>query len=292
MSVLEKFSYSCFILAAIIIVFTTAEKLDNIGKPEILKKVAQLKKNKTVIIIPNNPTSEYNYLKKTEIFKLRRMYVQNSIFNLEKYIPTDEVFGHIEDNKPWYGLKYYNCAANAAGTEDVTLGDSEESRFINNPVNLVGINCGGYSIADYKNDPVCTDKIFLNIPHITRYIPETNTIEASYTIKNGHSCTLTGLNARDLGFDYVYAKNYKNLRFKNEENISNKIYKFRDYLHTGGSCGLAGGCTNGSPRQTALEFIYEEKAPKAVIDMQLWHKKPEFPFIKEDINYKIIISSK
>ncbi|MDO5438000.1 MAG: hypothetical protein Q4F80_07385 [bacterium] len=298
----EKFSYMCLIAALIIIIIMAGNKPDILksqkdkARTSIFAKIKpeeeinkRLKEITAIKFIPINPVSDYNYLKKSEIYQIRKACVKDSLFASKNYKPADEVFGNIEDNKPWYGLKYYNCAANQdiRGSKDITEGDSEESRFINNPSQLVGINCGGFQTSNYKSDPICTAKIFHNIPTLSKYHPDTNTIVTSYVVKNGHSCMLTGINARDLGYKYVYAENYKNIEFLYPENISNKIYEFKDYLHTGSSCGIEGGCTNGSPRQDELAIAYDGIEP-AEINLRLWRKLPKSALTKEDINFKLL----
>ena len=249
-------------------------------------------KNTADILWVNLP-SEYNNLTKKEIYDLRKKYVQDSIFAYENYEPSEAVFGAIEDYKPWYGLDYYYCVAYYKGKPELISGPSEESRYINNPSMLVGYNCGGI-MPDENHLDICKQKN-LDLP---RYLQATKTgktkaiIRAKHLLpKHGQYCSLVGLNARDLGYNYAYVDKAINVKFDNKINITNKIHTFKDFLHTGYSCQIKGGCTNSSPLQNELLFLLD-KDKEATIGIKLWAEKPESINTPEDIYYEIDIQKK
>ncbi len=237
-----------------------------------------------------NPTENYNYKTKEEIYEIRKQYVKTSLFATADYSPSSAVFGQIEDKKPWYGLKYQNCIHSVLGTQAATYGNSEESRFVNNPDNLVGILNGGYiPKGDYRNKPFCTDSKLWLIPKKSEYNAETNTIETTYFYPLDHSgFTMTGINARDFGYNFAHADKYSNIEFTNSKNISNSISRFADFIHTGGSCKIEGGCNNDSPHQPELDFSFGGKHT-ARIHLKLWREQPQSPLDEADINYEIVI---
>ena len=233
----------------------------------------------------NSPVNFNNY-SKAKIYETRKRYVAASLFASNKYEPNNQVFGAIEDNKPWYGLNYSGCINDAIGKTAAIEGPSEESRFINNPNVLIGINCGGVSAP--ISDPICRSKDFWLVPTNLSYDGKTKTISAIYKMPYKQTCQLTGINARDLGFNYVWANNVRNINFKNSPNISNQIYSFGDYIHKGGSCRINDGCNNCSPYQPRVEFEYSP-TNTASISFKLWNKMPESKYKNADINYNILI---
>lgn len=81
--------------------------------------------------IPIQKPIDLNFRSKSEILELRRRYVARTP-NLvaHPYEPSAEVFGAIEDNKPWWGLAGQGIWGPG---QNSSLGESEESRFIANP---------------------------------------------------------------------------------------------------------------------------------------------------------------
>ncbi len=261
------------------------------NKPRYEKIDNNLKELTGVKQLKINPTVSFNYLNKSDIYNIRKKYVKNSIFYTQDYEPSDEVFGQITDKKPWYGLKYYNCAGNTKGLNEVIMGDSEESRFINNPNALIGLNQWAYTIDksyDYKKEELCTNTDYSKMLKNLIYKPETNTLIATFKRPKGGTFDLEGINARDFGYNYIYASKIENVEFLEKGNISKGVYKLQDFLHTGNSCGIQGGCNNCSPHQPYLDFKVEDNT-KAKINIKLWRKEPKTPFDTPDINYDIVL---
>ena len=239
-----------------------------------------------------NSPSEYDDLTKQQILDLRKDYVSKSIFSSKWYKPNEEIFGGIEDKKPWYGIDNNNCPF----VSDVNKGMSARSIIINNPAMLVGVvNHLGYK---YSSDtPFCKNKILHFIPDTIYYNKEQKTIVVVYKVDNSvikniqepqyiMPLSFIGLNARDFGFKYAIAQNKYNIYFTKPNNVSKEIYEFLDYLHVGYSCKLPGGCNNVSPLQPELEFRIKELP--AGLTFKLWKRIPRYKAQKADMNLKVI----
>lgn len=255
--------------------------------------------NETEIIdIQINPPTELSYKLKENIYASRIDYVQNSIFHSGNYHPSDEVFGSIESGKPWIA----NDICKDWQTKALKIdGPSEEARFINNPTILVAIEYP-FSFSNFNDVSWCTNSISTISPTKITYQKSKNEITVSYKrlpfeTENNHSFyTFNGVNARDLGYKYAYIDQskttYDKIIFQNDRNISKGIIEFQNFIHLGGSCKVPGGCNNGSPRQTYLEFKQQDtdySQSNGEIYIKLWHKKPSSPSQKADIIEKIII---
>ncbi len=242
-------------------------------------------------IVVNEP-SEYDNLTKQEILDLRKKYVAQSMFNSRYYKPSEKVFGGIVDKKPWYGLDNVACPF----VPEVASGKSARSIYINNPTLLLGVikHLGHNYPAD---TPFCRNKIMQFIPSSMYYDDSKNMIIVVYKVddsvvrdiqqpKYGIPLAFVGLNARDFGYNYVYAYDYYNLYFTKENNVSNEVYTPLDYLHVGSSCRLPGGCNNTSPLQPKFEFMIRE-LPAGVM-FKLWKHSPFHLSQKGDIYLKIV----
>ena len=250
----------------------------------INKKLNQIK---NVVPLKINEPTELDGLTKADIYKIRKNYVKDSIFWDKSYEPSNDVFGQIEDNRPWYGLEYSGCMAAVKGSELVKDGPSEESRFINNPNMLIGVECGGYDTD--KNDSICKDKAFWLMPEKLTYDGRFKTIKAEYKLPYAQKCSLVGINARDLGYNYIHAGSTSNIKFKNGPSAKTSVYSFKDYIHKGPSCGLEGGCNNGSPYQSEVAFDYIPKNYNSSIFLSLWMYEPNRITKRPDLKYIISI---
>ncbi|MBR1461517.1 hypothetical protein IJ596_07820 [bacterium] len=232
-----------------------------------------------------------SYKTKKEIYELRKRYVKESIFSSKDYKPSDSVFGMIEDNKPWIST---NICAKESG-ETYVDGASEESRFIANPTALVALeypfNWDGRQDSSFYENPI--NQL---IPLKISYSKSKNEIEVAYSrfpfeSKAPYFYEFNGVNAADLGYRYAYldlGRSTCKPKFDEKDNISNSVIEFQNFIHLGSSCGVAGGCNNGSPRQTYLEFHVEEYSP-CELYIKLWNSRPNSYRDKADINEKIIV---
>ncbi len=236
--------------------------------------------------IPVNPMSDLNNKTKTEIYVQRKLFVENTIFKNRNYKPSVEVFSQIADKKPWLGIEALTCYGKGP---NAYKGLSEESRYINNPTVLVGLDRVSF---DEKPRKQCSPVDYL-MPVKINYSKDENTIKVIFEVSAykgslGSDFLLKGLNARDLGFKYAYADNINNIAFiQDKNNVSTNVYAFQDFIHLGTACGVKGGCNNGSPNQKELHYTVM-KYP-ASIHLKLWKKIPKNTDAKADINYLIIM---
>lgn len=234
---------------------------------------------------------------KSDIYRLRRKYVAQSLFAKPNYQPSEEVFGGIVDGKPWIDA---NPCSIGSSRRQGTNSFSEESRFITNPNMLVAIE---YPFS-FSNQPSnwCEDSINQLVPKEINYSKENNEIIVVYNqlpfmapVGNKWFYVFNGLNARDLGYKYAYVDNSKSTykpHYTDSTNISNSVIEFQNYIHLGGSCGYESGCNNGSPRQTYLEFqdnFTEYKYKYREIYIKLWKNRPASKNSPADITERIVL---
>ena len=251
-----------------------------------------------VIRIPFVYPSNLSYKTKKEIYEIRKKAVQNSIFRNPNYEPSEYVFGQIVDNKPWMSMKL--CLNRSDGKADIE-GPSEEARYINNPALLVAPEYAFF--ACYCED-FGKKNLTPEIPLYLEYHSDKKEIVVVY--KRLIYCNIPkvdtwfkfkGLNARDLGFKYMYVDKNKStfaFKFKEDVNASNVVHEIQDFIHLGGACGQEGGCNNSSPEQPPLNFTnpcdsrYEDHSSEKVIYIKLWKERPKSPEDEADIVEKIV----
>ncbi len=252
-----------------------------------------------------NPTSSYNYLTKKQIYDLRKNYVKKSLFATNNYEPNQSVFGGIVDNKPWWGTNPCSQLNYTGDYHERVEGNSKVSAQVNNPNALVGISMA-YSPWEYDyNRDFCKSGAAMFLPTTLRYNPKEKIIVATYRVPSiytnfrsnvngqeyGYPLQLSGLNAIDFGYKYVYMVEMKNseMMYQNGASVKDEVQMFTDYLHLGGSCRYKDGCNNISPMQS--DKMFTVKYLPAVLTLKLWKEKPVNKFAKADFYYKIIIDS-
>ena len=116
-----------------------------------------------------NLPSEYNYMSKNQIYRLRIKYVKDSLFYNANYEPSEEVFGQIVDGKPWWGL--ISCdELNYKGDYHQRIeGDSKVSVQMNNPNALVGLSMPYLPWSFDYNKEFCTGEYSKFIPLSLKY---------------------------------------------------------------------------------------------------------------------------
>ena len=255
--------------------------------------------NPNAIKIPFKQPSALSYTTKKDIYEIRKKAVANSIFATPDYQPSEEVFGKIVDYRPWVSMKM--CQYESTGKSDIE-GPSEEGRFIENPALLVAPEYGFYG---YSCEEIQKRGQRKEVPLYMLYDKEKN--ELSIVYKHLVFCnpkkhpawfTLNGLNARDLGYKYVFvdkAKSTFNFQFVEDYNASQFPYEFLNYIHLGHSCKHESGCNNGSPNQPQINFRYPctgsngKFQKNKMIYLKLWKNYPKSVGDKADIIVKIII---
>jgi hypothetical protein len=245
------------------------------------------------IDIPLNSPVVLNGSSKEYILKLRRQYIDKiPALAPKNYKPSMDVFGQIQDGKPWWGMMgmcYYGPG------EKSILGVSKESRFIVNPYLLVGAEEVNAHIIPVKD---AVDKEFYPSPirlswqkngsqaQVTYNVEEFYRQAVKYRYPDTNDLYLSDYNARDFGFNYLAVDS------SGSENITaafDKIININQFIHTGGSCGYPGGCNNKSPHQDEL-VIKWSKLP-AKISIRLWKAQPANARQKADMEYIIDLAS-
>ena len=245
-------------------------------------------------VVPVRPMVALSGASREDVFKLRKEAVAASPFAQENYRPLDATFGEIVSGKPWYAITLCRKEAHAE-----TSGPSEETRFINNPTALVAI----VPVVMFTTDKDwCLKDNYNAIMQKITYDGENREITVTYLdlpleVSNRAPYQFNGLNARDLGYPYVYVdmerSTYKP-SFRQPNNASNSVYEFRDFLHLGPSCDVPGGCNNGSPMQPEITFDKDPKNSRLPreIYLKLWKERPASPQDEPDLVERIIILPK
>lgn len=243
-----------------------------------------------------NPPQEYNYLSKKAIYKIRKGYVESSVFARSDYQPHEAVFGQIESNKPWWGLPNFACHDG-----DPSYGVSAVSRYLNNPnLLLAPMMIYGYR-GEQGREHFCNADYTKYLPTGSYYDPQNRMIFTTYNLhrevidnpqlfsgmnKDAYFLSLIGMNARDAGYEYVNISKLKNIDMVESYNATQHIYMLQDFIHVGGSCGLEGGCNNISPHQPELDF-YVKDLP-AAIEVKLWKSEPQKTSSPVDFTYVLV----
>lgn len=248
-----------------------------------------------------NPLSSYTGKSVNEITKIRQEYVKSSLFKNAQYEPDISVFGQMQDKKAWWGIDHiicYGCKQNPNVRKE---GLSEESRFINNPNMLVGVLVSQIFERTPALKSFCDDKALQMIPASITYDKKYKVITAKYKAtanftkqfgKKGYiKFLLTGLNARDFGYNYAYAIDTANIAFNpvyyiNGNSLDYGIVRFEDHIALGNACEVDGGCNNATPYQPGLEFRVLRLPAEMTIS--LWKHKPLYKNQPANMYYKII----
>lgn len=264
-------------------------------------KILNVKNTSSFQTIKVNPLSEYDYLTKQQIYNIRKNHVKNSLFAKENYEPDKSVFGSIVDNKPWWGTITCNQLNYKGDYHEKIEGPSKVSAQMNNPDALVGLSLPFLPWDQGYNKEFCTSDYGRFLPLAIQYDKKDNLIVAKYKLTrqflrfrasvNGkltrYPIQLSGLNAKDFGYNYVYIYDSKNISmFDKDNNITEDVKRFTDYIHLGGSCQYKDGCNNISPMQ--YDKIFTVYKLPAQINLKLWKKEPANKFMKADMYYRII----
>lgn len=264
------------------------------------RKIQKIQNTSAFQTIKVNPVSDYDYLSKQQIYDIRKNYVKNSLFAGENYEPDNAVFGAIADNKPWWGTISCNQLNYKGDYHERIEGPSKVSAQMNNPDALVGLSLPFLPWQDSYNQEFCNGNYSKFLPVSIQYSKKDNLIVAKYKITkkflkfrarvNGkntrYPIQLSGLNARDFGYNYVYIYDLKNINMFGSLNAADDVQIFSDYIHLGGSCKYKDGCNNISPMQ--YDKMFTVSALPAEINLKLWKNKPFNMFKKADIYYRII----
>jgi hypothetical protein len=234
---------------------------------------------------------ELDFKSKSEVLKLREDYVNRHPELLKgNYSPSDAVFGQIEDGRAWWGVRGQFC--NGPG-EDSIEGPSEESRFIANPYLLLAVDEDTALVVQGPCTPVYPQPLFMQWYPLESRASVLYDMSSFFEDKKKYKLTLKGtfflenINARDFGFNYVYADPQKsvNVGLADETTLFSEATEMKSYLHRGGSCGYKEGCNNGSPLQEQMYFKVVKLPAK--LYAKLWKSKPEDVNSEPDFTYEI-----
>ncbi|HEY9676950.1 MAG TPA: hypothetical protein V6C76_03035 [Drouetiella sp.] len=244
---------------------------------------------------------DLNFKSKSEILDLRKRYVElNKILLAYPYEPQGSVFGGIEDNKPWWGLK--GQAIWGPG-QHAAEGEAEESRFICNPFLLAGANPAVVENFDpekmkpeefARNDlPICWEPTFI------RWWPANNLMQVEYPVTKFNADLyewrmrlrsekilpafgVVAYNARDFNLNYIYVDLAKSQNIENMNKTPAEAVGIGQYIHCGGTCEIQGGCNNMSPEVRHIDKIRYTALP-ARAWVSLWKNKPANVNVKPDM---------
>lgn len=257
------------------------------------KALSENKMPKDIINVSVNPPLPFSYKSKNEIFDIRKEYVMASPFAYEGYEPAEHVFGSIEDGLPW--VSNYLCSYKETHTANIE-GPSEEARFLNNPTALIMLEHASSKYWCHNVPETYKGEI---MPIEITYSPDKKTVYVRYPRlpkRKRVPYSMNGLNARDLGYNYIFIDlNQSNFvpDFETETNAGNKIVELFNLIHRGSACGHETGCNNGSPDQPELNF-YNKPSKKDVqflkrLHIKLWKEMPNSPNDEADMTEIISI---
>ena len=203
------------------------------------------------------------------------------------YSPLSAVFEQIESGAPWWGL--HGIFFFGPGQRSIS-GPSEESRFLLNPLLLVGVVENQAFITKESPDQFLSFYPQLQSLSVT---PATHTVEAHYRVQGyldylhhigryvGEKplLSLSAYNARDFGFNFLAIDTN---RSQNVRTLipSTTLAPNLHFIHRGGSCGYPGGCNNMSPHQDEIEFSVKTLPAEVVV--KLWRTRPAAPEVVAD----------
>jgi len=256
------------------------------------------------IEISITPPQDLNFKTRLELSKLRYIAAMKYPQLLcHQYVPDGPTLGQIEDKKPWWGhvgRAYYGEGPNSI------KGDSVQSTNFLNPYLLVS----DVTIAPLPKDKVTETELgYRKFPTAMKptnliWYPQARRAEVTYEKTQyekemcdtfnyprytlGGQTALALVNARDMGFNYVYIPPSfaSNIRVGSPMKTAMPIPHF---YHCGTACGYPGGCNNLSPATAWTDDFMIEKVP-AKIGLSFWIKQPvtgrEPPDMTFVVNYR------
>lgn len=198
------------------------------------------------------------------------------------YAPISSCFGQIESGAPWWGI--HGIFFFGPGQRSIS-GPSEESRFLLNPLLLVGVVENRAFIT--KESPDDSTSYYPRLRALS-IVPATRTIQAGYEV-GGYldhlrrigqyvdekpQFSLSAYNARDFGYNFVAIDTTRS-RGARTLNAATVVASNLHFIHRGGSCGYPGGCNNMSPHQAEIEFSALDLPATVVV--KLWKAAPFSP---------------
>ncbi len=261
--------------------------------------------DKESVDVPLAPPADLNFKSSAQIMSQRSKSLAKQPIFQGNYSPSTDVFGLLEDGKPWWG--YYGMYVYRNGERSIE-GPSVESRYVLNPYLLVAAEptVVGLISPSKVNEEVLKTKGFPFSwePCDLKWSPGQYRAEVTYDVTgfqkhmvefgkyltrkpeyfvNGFS--LIAYNARDLGFRYMYPAIDKSTNVANQYTVAEPI-EIEQMIHCGGSCGYGGGCNNMSPKMKQIDFLRLQHLP-ATLNIRLWKDEPSSVNARPDFTYTI-----
>ncbi|MBI2810053.1 MAG: hypothetical protein HYX67_04395 [Candidatus Melainabacteria bacterium] len=253
------------------------------------------------IEIPVRAPVDLNFRSKAEVLDYRKKCAEltPNVVALP-YQPSEAVFGQIEDGKPWWGLAGQGIWGPGSKS---SLGASEESRFIVNPLLLAGANPAVVEMWDeekvtdeewQRSDfPLCWQPTFI------KWWPKESLMQVEYPVSKFNqdlynwrmklrsdkiipAFGVVAYNAIDFNLNYIYVDTAKSLNIENINKPPAEAQKLTQFIHCGGTCQIPGGCNNMSPEMRAIDRIKYTALP-ARAWISLWRDKPANINVKPDM---------
>jgi hypothetical protein len=245
------------------------------------------------IDVPISPLGDLNFRTKAEIYNWRAQILNRSPGLLSSaYTPLAEIFERIEDGRPWWGVK--GTFIWGPGQRSIE-GLAEESRFVLNPLLLVGANP---NTAFMWNEKTITDEDLADysfpyvwLPQTLRWYPPQSLVQVVYDVTafnkdlearkaklkvspdTVNRFGLIAYNARDFGYNYIYLHVDKSINITADE-ANKEPVQIIQMIHCGGSCGYPGGCNNMSPAMPKIDYFRFSALP-ARAHISLWRERPK-----------------
>lgn len=272
----------------------------------VLTKYSNHKNDQSVNVFLNKPAN-LNFLNKKDILAEREQCLKQGLALLvDKYKPEAYVFQNIEDHKPWWGM--HGAFVWGPGQRSIE-GSAEESRFILNPLLLVGVNSATALI--WEKDKISETDLndpsfpFCWLPTALSFYPELSVAHATYSVSDFNKeikkrkdklrfnpdlimlnrFGLVAYNARDFGFQYIYVDIAKSI---NIVNINGRLgpVLIKQLIHCGNSSQYPGGCNNMSPAMPEIDHFAISNLPARAC-VYLWKSQPRSITNKPDFTFYI-----
>jgi hypothetical protein len=253
--------------------------------------------------VPIHELGDLNFRTKNEIFAWRSQNLYRSPALLSSpYTPSPEIFGQIEDGRPWWGVK--GAFVWGAGQRSIE-GLAEESRFVLNPLLLVGANPNTALMWDQQSmsDADLADFAFpfVWLPKSLKWYPAQALAQVVYDVTAFNAelkkrksklkvspdtvnrFGLIAYNARDFGYNFIYLDVAKSINISADTPNSDSV-RIVQMIHCGGTCHYPGGCNNMSPAMPKIDYFRFSGLP-ARAHISLWREQPKTVQDKPDLTY-------
>jgi hypothetical protein len=247
-------------------------------------------KVRSVVSIPVHPPVFFNWKSRKQILDMRADQVlkNGDLLAGGTYEPNMDIFGAIEDGKPWWGLA--GSAVYGRGQRSI-IGQAEESRYVMNPFMLVGLNppAQGMWFENRLSEKELQDPTFpfFWLPDSIQFDAPNARETVTYNVTDfnrkvratgkgtgmlASQFSLVAYNARDMGFNWIWLDTGTSINVSND-NPTDSPVAISQMIHCGGTCGYPGNCNNMSPYIAEIDRC-RFKALPARATVYLWRDRP------------------